>query len=89
MMYSPDQADIDPRNPANFAEREITRFYICPNQFSDAELDALEDQPDVDTVLDEEVLARIVAKNVSEIVGRPVVISCGDADEYFTEITAS
>jgi hypothetical protein len=69
-MYSPDQADIDPRNPANFPEAQPTGFYIDPNQFCDDDAEFLGSQAEhtfdneADAQLKAFAIARVICKTV-------------------------
>jgi hypothetical protein len=70
-MYSPDYADHDPRNPANFAEVEPTSFYIDPNQFLDDDAEVvgasahLTFQTETDARQQAFAIARLIAKPVT------------------------
>jgi hypothetical protein len=52
-------------------------------------LDALDALPSLEEVTNDEVLARADAKNVISYIGHSVVISCGDDEDFFEEITVA
>lgn len=76
-MYNPDQADIDPRNPANYEERQADRFLIDGVQFTDEQLNSLKSTDDIDTVFESEGLATHIAFQLARAFNMNVWVDCG------------
>lgn len=76
-MYSPDQADIDPRNPANQEDRIADRFLIDVGQFSDEQSELLANVDTIDHVFDNESDVRDAAFTIARLINEPIHIDCG------------
>lgn len=80
-MYSPDHADIDPRNPANHDDIKADRFLIDGNQFTEEQLALLSSTETIDHVFTDEGLARDAAFALARTFGESVHIDTGTGEK--------